>query len=95
LVKGLHGKDILRGGPGNDKMYGHKQNDILIAGPGDDILRGNANNDELFGGLGLNTLIGGRGKDICHGDANDIYINCETIHDDHFGPNGEVLPHPV
>jgi hypothetical protein len=60
----------IRGGAGNDKLYGGSGNDTLIGGDGhdylfglmgDDTLDGGDGDDWLYGGAGLDTLDGGSG----------------------------------
>jgi hypothetical protein len=57
----------LRGGPGDDRLYGGGAADKLVGGPGEDILIGRAGNDALYGGPGNDQLFGGSGDDVLHG----------------------------
>lgn len=65
---GLEGPDIIRGGPGADRLYGGAQTrhgaDRLYGGPGNDLLRGENGNDLLDGGRGWDRLLGGPGFDL-------------------------------
>ena len=74
-----HGKDIICGGSGNDKIAGNNENNILIGGPGNDQLKGapgddlvvgdNANpNGAESGPTGSDELNGTGGKDFLVGD---------------------------
>jgi Ca2+-binding RTX toxin-like protein len=54
----IGGNDVLKGGSGNDKLFGWGGNDVLEGGTG---------NDWLFGGFGNDTLIGGSGSDRLDG----------------------------
>jgi hypothetical protein len=61
--------------PGNDRILGTKNFDLIRGGAGDDWLDGRDGNDKLFGGLGNDTLIGGNGDDTLQGNrGNDILI---------------------
>jgi hypothetical protein len=51
--------ELLKGGPGTDRIYG---------GGGDDVLRGNAGDDHLEGGRGDDLVMGGLGSDDLSGD---------------------------
>ncbi len=62
------------GGPGNDKLQGADEDDVLKGGGGDDDSKGKKGND---------ILIGGGGEDKLHGDkGEDILIAGSTIFDD-------------
>ena len=65
------GSDTLKGGAGNDILYGQGGNDTLEGGDGNDILYGGVGNDSLQGGKGNDTLIGGAGDDIFLWKAGD------------------------
>ena len=61
----------VRGGEGNDRLYGSRSNDRLEGGPGNDILQGNGSpstghhdDDELHGGAGNDTFVLGRGDGV-------------------------------
>jgi Ca2+-binding RTX toxin-like protein len=59
------GNNILRGGDGNDELYGYIN----------DRLEGEAGNDTLTSdGNGSNTLVGGDGDDIIFADRNDTVV---------------------
>jgi Ca2+-binding RTX toxin-like protein len=63
--------------PGNDRILGTKNFDLIRGGAGDDWLNGRNDNDKLFGGLGNDTLIGGNddGDDTLQGNwGNDLLI---------------------
>jgi hypothetical protein len=57
----------LRGGPGDDHLYGGASSDRLVGGKGDDTLIGRALHDALFGGPGKDELVGGPGSDVLNG----------------------------
>lgn len=62
-LTGTEGDDLLRGGPGDDRLFGAGGDDILLGGPGDDALFGGDGDDELHGGPGDDLLRGGAGSD--------------------------------
>ena len=61
-----------RGGPGDDRIEGTDQGDVLSGGAGNDTLDGGAGRDELDGGPDSDTLDGGAGDDRLYGGS------CET-----------------
>ncbi|MDX6623702.1 MAG: serralysin [Solirubrobacterales bacterium] len=65
----------LRGGPGEDHLYGGTAADKLVGGPGDDSLHGRGGGDWVFGGPGSDVIYGGAGDDRLLGGpgANEIY----------------------
>ncbi|RLJ41690.1 Ca2+-binding RTX toxin-like protein [Litoreibacter meonggei] len=69
---GVDGNDTLRGGDGDDVIYGEGGNDRLEGGDGDDTLEGGDGNDVILGGAGNDTADGGAGNDeIWMGSGND------------------------
>ncbi len=70
-IKGGKGDDTLFGGGGNDKLSGGKGNDTLNGGTGDDKLKGGKGNDVLNGDAGNDRLDGGKGNDTLNGGADD------------------------
>jgi len=66
------GNDKLRGGQGDDTMFGGGGDDTLHGGSDDDVLSGDADNDRVFGGDGSDIVDGGSGHDrLFGGDGND------------------------
>ena len=59
----------MRGGQGNDALWGEDGNDTLHGDAGDDWLSGGAGDDLIFGGDGNDTLRGGSGNDTLWGGA--------------------------
>ena len=77
LVTGLSPADavIKNGGPGDDRLDGTAQRDILRGKQGDDRLFGYAGNDNLIGGTGNDKLKGGPGgDDLVGGGGNDRLV---------------------
>ncbi|QDV47224.1 Bifunctional hemolysin/adenylate cyclase precursor [Stieleria neptunia] len=58
---------VLRGGSGNDTVYGSLGNDFIDAGAGNDVVDGLAGDDVIVGGLGDDDLSGGLGNDLVWG----------------------------
>lgn len=60
--------EILRGGPGNDRISG---------GPGGELVYGDDGNDHILLGIGHNVGYGGRGSDVLHGgpEEDELYGN--------------------
>jgi len=75
---GENGDDILKGGAGNDRLFG---------GDGADVLRGGAGNDVLVGGNGPDNFVfePNFGKDVVADFAKNDVITFEnsTFHDFH------------
>ena len=61
-VKGGSGNDVLFGDSRVNKLYGLGGDDILYGGPGADELYGGADDDLLIGGTGVDLLDGGSGR---------------------------------
>ena len=58
VVKGGIGNDTIFGSYGNDSLYGDAGNDTIFAGPGNDLLIGGAGTDRLYGGAGNDKVVG-------------------------------------
>lgn len=67
--------DILRGGAGNDMLYGYSGDDILEGGTGYDSLYGGDGNDVLAVGPDGGYAAGGAGDDLYLYDAGDGNLN--------------------
>lgn len=77
VVEGLAGNDyirvtgyvptILRGGAGNDYIFGGYGNDVIFGGEGNDYIRGGLGNDLIIGRAGTDYLYGDAGNDIMVG----------------------------
>lgn len=66
---GKAGRDVLKGGAGDDVLYGFGGDDSLSGNGGDDVLAGHEGNDSLNGGTGDDYLLGGAGNDTIDGGA--------------------------
>ena len=71
LVEGDYVRGLIKGGAGDDLLYGFDKNDQMAGGAGADLLDGGAGADRLYGGAGDDTLKGGAGADRLYGGAGD------------------------
>lgn len=89
------------GGAGNDRIFGNRGNDLILAGSGNDRVHGNKGhdvivaadgNDFVMGGAGRDVVIGGSGSDRLFGNrGQDLMISGRTIYDDDPQALGKVL----
>ena len=68
MLRGGEGDDELYGFGGNDLLEGDAGNDELVGGPGDDVLNGGPGVDRAFGEGGADTLAGDADNDTLVGD---------------------------
>jgi len=68
-IWGYRTSDTLRGGLGNDTIYGLDGNDVLDGEAGDDRIFGGKGNDSISGGDGNDTLYGEEGDDTLNGGS--------------------------
>lgn len=80
--------DYLRGGLGNDRIYGSEIVNHLFGDEGDDLLEGKGGDDELQGGSGRDELFGGDGTDILLGGADADLLDGGTGDDMMEGGRG-------
>ena len=59
----------IRGGTGNDKLYGDSASQSFDGGSGNDLVHAGAGKDSIVGGKGNDTLYGEAGADTIHGNA--------------------------
>lgn len=65
---------VIKGGRGNDDIYGDDGNDNLFGGSGHDLIFGRGGNDSISGGAGDDNILGGDGNDNIDGGAGDDLI---------------------
>jgi Ca2+-binding RTX toxin-like protein len=77
VIDGGGGNDVIRSGPGRDRLLGSGGDDLLHGGPDRDVLEGGDGDDELRGGQGKDQLRGGLGDDGCRGGPGaDSELSC-------------------
>ena len=81
----------VRGGNGNDVMYGGANDDVFMGGQGRDVLNGHGGNDTLMGGNNKDVLRGGEGNDVLYGDGGKDRLYGGNGDDQLFGGTGEDL----
>ena len=70
-LEGDYVRGLLKGGAGDDLLYGFDKDDRIDGGAGADLLDGGAGADRLYGGAGVDALKGGAGADRLYGGAGD------------------------
>ncbi len=73
-AQGEYTEGTLKGGSGDDRLYGFDKNDQIDGNDGDDRLAGGAGDDTLKGGAGDDLLDGGAGADTLTGGAGDDWF---------------------
>jgi hypothetical protein len=63
------GDDIVRGGEGNDTIYGRGGNDLISGGDGIDIIYGGTGDDKLYSNRGAGILFGEGNNDLLVGNG--------------------------
>ena len=66
--------NILKGGLGDDKLYGLANDDLLDGGEGQDLINGGDGNDALAGGEGDDSLYGSTGNDVLIGGVGNDFL---------------------
>jgi hemolysin type calcium-binding protein len=61
--RGSAGRNVIVGGPRNDRLFGRGGSDLLRGRAGNDLLDGGRGQDRIFGDRGADLLIGGPGRD--------------------------------
>jgi len=88
VIGGTNAANNIRGGAGNDAIYGEGGNDTLDGGANDDHIYGGEGNDSIEGAVGFDFLRGGNGDDTVRGGADDDAISGGKGNDLLFGDNG-------
>ncbi len=87
-IRGTANNDKLRGGDGNDKIWGLAGMDTLHGGDGNDKIWGLAGMDTLHGGDGDDRLYGGANSDVLYGNAGDDELHGGADEDWLYGGAG-------
>ena len=74
LIKGGAGNDTIWGGDGHDTIYGDDGDDYIVGGAAGDMIFGGNGNDRLIGGAGWDTLFGGAGDDNISGGSGKDHL---------------------
>ena len=70
-LEGDYVRGLLKGGAGDDLLYGFDKDDRIDGGAGADLLDGGDGADRLYGGAGVDTLEGGADADRLYGGGGD------------------------
>ena len=73
-IRGGQGDDSLWGYGGNDRIEGGSGNDSIQGGPGDDILTDSFGDDNIKGGEGHDAIDGGSGIDLLLGQGGNDFV---------------------
>jgi Ca2+-binding RTX toxin-like protein len=71
VIVGTKASDVIKAGPGNDRVRALDGDDVVCGEEGDDVISGGSGNDRLFGGDGDDTLKGDAGNDLLAGQRDD------------------------
>ncbi|HEY1100207.1 MAG TPA: putative Ig domain-containing protein, partial [Myxococcota bacterium] len=85
----LNYNDNIKGGDGDDKIYGQFGNDNIEGGAGQDEIYGGEGNDSIDGDAGDDRIYGGSGNDTLRGDDNNDRLYGEDGNDNLFGGTGD------
>ncbi|MEO1732846.1 MAG: calcium-binding protein [Pseudomonadota bacterium] len=87
-LRGGEGDDTMFGEAGTDTLHGGQGQDNLDGGAGEDRLYGNAGHDVMDGGAGKDTLVGGGGHDTLDGGADNDFLTAGGGNDSLAGGDG-------
>ena len=90
-IFGTEKADVLRGGNGNDLIFGFGGNDKIDGSNGDDCLVGGFGNDKIDGSNGNDVILGNEGNDILDGSNGNDLIKGGAGDDKIYGSNGDDL----
>jgi len=79
IVKGGAGNDTIFGSYGNDMISGDAGNDLIFGGPGLDILNGGAGMDRIYGGFGNDQIVGDTADAFLVGQAGTDTITFANV----------------
>lgn len=82
------GRDVFRGGAGNDFINLAQNRDKGFGGAGNDWIRGNLGRDDLYGGPGNDQLVGVEGDDLVYGGPGNDRVGGGPGHDRLFAGDG-------
>ena len=85
LIKGGRGNDKIYGSSGNNEIHGGHGNDQILGGSGDDVLKGGFGNDKIWGKNGNDVIHGGTGHDWLYGGRHN-----DTIYGDPDQPYSDA-----
>ncbi len=80
--------DDIRGGEGDDQLFGMRGNDTMRGGQGDDDMWGNSGDDTMFGHSGNDNMRGGSGNDVMMGNRGDDVMVGNSGDDEIHGGGG-------
>jgi putative cell wall-binding protein/Ca2+-binding RTX toxin-like protein len=94
-IRGGQGDDALWGYGGNDRIEGGSGNDAIVGGQGDDILTDTFGDDNIKGGDGNDAIDGGPGIDLLLAGAGDDFVSKPTDNSDgatgFFGTGDDIF----
>jgi Ca2+-binding RTX toxin-like protein len=90
-LKGGAGNDVIYGSNGADRINGGDGNDWISGGAGNDTLYGGAGNDKIFGGDGKDYIVAGAGADVIRGGAGRDHIFASRPIDDFRSNKGDLI----
>jgi Ca2+-binding RTX toxin-like protein len=88
IIRGGAGEDILFGGDDVDQLYGDDDKDTLYGGFGNDLIWGGTGNDSLYGGVGDDVILGEVGNDLLSGMQGNDRLYGGSENDQLFGGEG-------
>ena len=91
MVRGGQGDDVIRGGSGNDRLFGEDGDDLIEGGAGNDWLFGEDGDDVINGNQGLDWIVGGAGHDRLNGNAGSDVLIGNDGDDELRGESGNDL----
>lgn len=90
-ISGGAGDDIIKVGPGFNRVFAGSGNDKVLGNSGLDQIFGEDGNDSIDGGIGNDVVFGGNGNDIIRGGTGNDKIYGESGDDSLLGSAGTDL----